>query len=65
MIPRLISEEGELTTHEDMMGHIYHFYHGLMGTVGEERVFSLAPNLWPVVQRIGEEENRALELKHI
>jgi hypothetical protein len=35
-----------------------------MGTVDEERAFSLAPNLWPVDKRIGEEENTARAYLH-
>jgi hypothetical protein len=62
MIPRLITDEGELTAQEDMMGHVYQFYHGLLGTEGEERAFSLAHNLWPDDKRVEEDENRALEL---
>jgi hypothetical protein len=42
--------------------HIYDFYKGLMGAAGEERAFSLAPNLWPTEARISEGDNAELEL---
>jgi hypothetical protein len=42
--------------------HIYQFYEGLLGAQGEERVFSLAPGLWPAEKRISKEENMELEL---
>jgi hypothetical protein len=61
MIPRLLTDDGELTAQEDMMGHVYQFYEGLMGTVGEERAFSLVHDLWPE-EKISEDENMALEL---
>jgi hypothetical protein len=45
-----------------MMGHIYQFYSALMGAEGEERVFSLAPDLWDESARISAEENTGLEI---
>jgi hypothetical protein len=37
-------------------------YQGLMGSKGEERVFSLGPDLWDEEQRISAEENWGLEI---
>jgi hypothetical protein len=42
--------------------HVYQFYQQLMGAVGEVRVFSLAPQLWPDNKRLYREDNEALEL---
>jgi hypothetical protein len=53
---------GEVSDQRDLEKHIYNFYEGLMGAVGEERVFSLAPRICPAGKRIPEEENRELEL---
>jgi hypothetical protein len=61
-IPRLLTDQGEVSDQRDLEKHIYDFYEGLMGAVGEERVFSLAPGIWPAGKRISEEENRELEL---
>jgi hypothetical protein len=44
------------------MEHVYDFYRGLMGAPGEDRVFSLASDLWERGKRISEGENLALEL---
>jgi hypothetical protein len=44
------------------MAHIYSFYQGLMGAVGEPRRFALANNLWDEGSMISEGENRELEL---
>jgi hypothetical protein len=61
-IPRLITDQGEVDDQKELMLHIYAFYQGLMGTKGEPRRFSLAPNLWDVAHQISERENRDLEL---
>jgi hypothetical protein len=44
------------------MEHVYDFYRGLMGASGEERVLSLASDLWERDKRISEGENLALEI---
>jgi hypothetical protein len=44
------------------MEHVYSFYHGLMGSRGEDRVFSLATDLWTGDRKISPVENLALEL---
>jgi hypothetical protein len=44
------------------MEHIYMFYQGLMGSVGETRRFALGQNLWEGNQRVSQEENQELEL---
>jgi mannosylglycoprotein endo-beta-mannosidase len=62
LIPRLCGDEGEITDQKEMMGHIYQFYSALMGAEGEERVFSLAPDLWGESARISAEENTGLEI---
>jgi hypothetical protein len=62
MIPRLITDAGEVSEQQDLVEHIYEFYQGLMGSVGEDRVFSLAQDLWPDDRRVSEEENLGLEL---
>jgi hypothetical protein len=46
MIPRLITDCGEIEDQKDLLEHIYDFYHGLMGYEGGNMVFSMAPNLW-------------------
>jgi hypothetical protein len=46
-IPRLLTDQGEVSDQRDLEKHIYNFYEGMMGAVGEERVFSLAPRIWP------------------
>nr|XP_051197209.1 uncharacterized protein LOC127310588 [Lolium perenne] len=61
-IPRLITDHGEIEDQTDLMKHVYDFYIGLMGSSGEERVFSLAPNLWGEEKRVSPAENLALEL---
>jgi hypothetical protein len=45
-----------------MVEHVYQFYQGLMGSVGETRVFSLSAGLCEEHQRISDEENGLLEL---
>jgi hypothetical protein len=45
-----------------MVQHVYQFYTGLMDSVGEERAFSLPPDLLGEDSRISEDENRALKL---
>jgi hypothetical protein len=62
LIPRLVTDEGEISEQAELMGHVYQFYQGLMGAEGEERAFSLAQGLWPPNKRISDEENRSLEL---
>jgi hypothetical protein len=61
-IPRLITDQGEVDDQKGLLEHIYAFYQGLMGSVGEPRRFALAPNLWDVDQQISDRENRELEL---
>jgi hypothetical protein len=61
-IPRLITPQGEVDDQRDLMEHVYDFYRGLMGASGEDRVFSLAPDLWERGKRISDGENLALEL---
>jgi hypothetical protein len=46
LIPRLITDAGGVSEQRVLVDHIYEFYQGLMGAEGEERVFSLAPDLW-------------------
>jgi hypothetical protein len=46
LIPRLITDTGEISEQRELVDHIYGFYLGLMGDEGEERVFSLALDLW-------------------
>jgi hypothetical protein len=58
----LITDHGEIEDQTDLMKHVYDFYIGLMGSSGEERVFSLAPNLWGEEKRVSPAENLALEL---
>ncbi|KAK1607661.1 hypothetical protein QYE76_031334 [Lolium multiflorum] len=60
-IPRLISEQGELSDQNAIMGHVYDFYRQLMGTAGEARAFTLAHDLWPASKRISDAENWELE----
>jgi exonuclease III len=62
MIPRLRVDGGEIDDQKDLMDHIYQFYSGLMGSRGEERAFSLAPDLWAEPAKISPEENLSLEL---
>jgi hypothetical protein len=50
-------DDGEITDQKEMMGHIYQFYSALMGSEGEERAFSLAPNLRDEASRILAAEN--------
>jgi hypothetical protein len=57
MIPRLITENGEISVQHDLVDHIYGFYQGLMGSVGEEKVFSLGPDLWPAEEQVSQGEN--------
>jgi hypothetical protein len=45
-----------------MVEHVYQFYQGLMGSVGETRVFFLSAGQWEEHQRISDEENGLLEL---
>jgi hypothetical protein len=54
-IPRLITEGGEVNEPRALMEHVYQFYQGLMGAVGEDRVFALGPDL-------SGEENWGLEI---
>ncbi|XP_071678461.1 uncharacterized protein [Lolium perenne] len=61
-IPRLITDQGEVQEQQGLMEHIYVFYQGLMGSVGETRRFSLGHNLWEGNQRVSQEENHELEL---
>jgi hypothetical protein len=62
LIPRLLTETGEVSEQAQLMEHIHGFYQGLMGASGEERVFSLATDLWPAERQVNDEENAALEL---
>jgi hypothetical protein len=62
LIPRLITDVGEIDDQRALMEHIYGFYQGLMGTKGEPARFSLGLNLWDEEHRISEGENRELEL---
>jgi hypothetical protein len=64
-IPRLIIDQGEIDDQKDLVEYIYQFYKDLMGSVGEERVLSLAPNLWEEDSKISPEENQDLELTFI
>jgi hypothetical protein len=45
-IPQLITPHGEVDDQRDLMEHVYDFYRGLMGATGEDRVFSLASDLY-------------------
>jgi hypothetical protein len=49
-ISRLLSDQGEIEGQQALTAHIYQFYQGLMGAIGEVRAFSLAPNLWDEVR---------------
>jgi hypothetical protein len=62
LIPRLITKQGEIEEQGDLLAHIYQFYQGLMGSVGEDRVFSLADNIWDEDRKVSVDENRELEL---
>jgi mannosylglycoprotein endo-beta-mannosidase len=62
MIPRLITETGEVSEQRQVMEHVYEFYDNLMGTQGDTRAFSLHSELWPAGMRLSEEENNALSL---
>jgi hypothetical protein len=62
LIPILITDHGEVEEQADVLKHVYQFYEGLMGSVGEERAFFLAPNLWLEERRVMDEENLRLEL---
>jgi hypothetical protein len=62
MIPCLRVDAGKIDDQKETMAHIYQFYSGLMGSAGEERAFSLAPDLWDELARISLEENLALEV---
>jgi hypothetical protein len=62
LIPRLITDQGEVEEQAEVLKHVYQFYEGLMGAVGEERAFFLAPDLWPEEKRVSDEENLGLEL---
>jgi hypothetical protein len=61
LIPGLITAQGEVSDQPVMVEHVYQFYQGLMGSVGETGVFSLSPRLWDEHQRISDEENVLLE----
>jgi hypothetical protein len=61
-IPRLITDTGEVTEQVELVEHVYHFYQNLMGSAGETRAFSLAPDLWPQNKRISDAENGELEV---
>ena len=61
LIPRLVSENGDISDQQGLMEHVYGFYQGLMGAQGEDRVFSLRQDLWAPAKRISEEENMELE----
>jgi hypothetical protein len=43
--PRLSNNQGDIEDQQDLMKNVYEFYLNLMGLQGEDRVFSLAPNL--------------------
>jgi hypothetical protein len=62
LIPRLITDQGEVDEQKALMEHIYGFYQGLMGAKGEPPRFALAHNLWDLETQISEGENRELEL---
>jgi hypothetical protein len=62
LIPRLVTDQGEVMEQSALMAHIYTFYQGLMGAVGEPRRFALANDLWDEGSMISEGENRELEL---
>jgi hypothetical protein len=62
LIPRLRLDDDEITDQGEMMQHVYQFYTGLMGSVGEEWAFSLAPDILGEESRISEDENRALKM---
>jgi hypothetical protein len=63
LIPRLITDQGEVDEQKALMEHIYGFYQGLMGAKGKPPRFALAHNLWDPKSQISEGENRELELK--
>jgi hypothetical protein len=62
MILCLLTDSGEVSVQQDFVDHIYGFYKGLMGAVGEERAFSLSPDLRPMEARIFEGVNTEVEL---
>jgi mannosylglycoprotein endo-beta-mannosidase len=62
VIPRLITDAGEVAEHADVMKHVYQFYEGLTCSIGEERAFFLASDLWPIERRVSDEENLGLKL---
>jgi hypothetical protein len=61
-IPRLITEGGEVDERRALMEHVYQFYQGLMGAVGDDRVFALGPDLWGDDQKTSAGENWGLEI---
>ena len=61
MIPRLVSENGDISDQQELVEHVYRFYQGLMGAQGEDRAFSLHHDIWSADKRISEEENKDLE----
>jgi mannosylglycoprotein endo-beta-mannosidase len=60
-IPRLVSEQGELSDQTAIMEHVYDYYRQLMGSAGEARAFTLAHDLWPSSKRVSDAENLELE----
>jgi hypothetical protein len=62
LIPRLITDQGEVDEQKALMEYIYGFYQELMGAMGECPRFALAHNLWDPESQISEGENRELEL---
>jgi hypothetical protein len=53
-----LTDLGEIDDQAALMEHIYQFYQGLMGSVGEPMMFSLGNNLWDGDGRISDIDNR-------
>jgi mannosylglycoprotein endo-beta-mannosidase len=61
LIPRLITDTGEVSEQRLVMKHVYNFYGNLMGSQGEARLLS-HPELWPEEKKLSAEENEALSI---
>ena len=60
VIASLQTDQGIITEPLALQEHIYSFYRGRMGTVGETRPFSLIQGMWEGDSRVSEGENTEL-----
>ena len=60
-IPTL-SEQGVISDPRGLQEHIYSFYRELLGEQGELRSLALSPDMWAMVGRVSDEENKELML---